>query len=218
MRDREAVYHSLVSNWEDPTAVVIDSAEPASMITDRAAWPTLSDFSQWMMYLDLVSYLPDDILVKVDRASMGVSLEARVPFLDHRVVEFAWQLPPSMKIRDGQSKWLLRQVLYRYVPRELIERPKAGFGVPIESWLRGPLRDWVEDLLSESRLRSDGFFHPGPIRQHWSEHLSGRLHRQYPLWNVLMFQAWLDAQRTPAGGEVPLVSAVDRSALDVVGR
>ncbi len=188
----DAMYKTLVSHWEHPEALARGMAggEPPTVLTDRAQWANLPDFTQRMMYLDLMTYLPDDILTKVDRASMGVSLEARVPLLDHRVVEFAWRTPMSLKLRDGQGKWLLRQVLYRYVPREMIERPKMGFGVPIDAWLRGPLRDWAEALLDERRLQEEGFFEPGPIRAKWSEHLSGRRNWSYHLWDILMFQAW----------------------------
>lgn len=190
---REKIYRGLVSIWKRPADVVIGGTEPPTALTDRSSWPAIHDFEQRMMYLDTMSYLPDDILVKVDRAAMGVSLETRVPFLDHRVVEFAWGLPLSMKIRGGQGKWILRQVLYKYVPEELIERPKMGFGVPIDSWLRGPLKEWAEALLDESRLKREGYFNPAPIRQKWVEHLSGQRNWQYYLWDVLMFQAWLEA-------------------------
>ena len=195
----EAMYRGLASHWKDPAAVLVGASEPPTVLTDPSQWPSLPDFTQRMMYLDTVTYLPDDILVKVDRASMGVSLEARIPFLDHRVVEFAWRLPLSTKVRDGQGKWLLRQVLYRYVPKELIERPKTGFGLPIDAWLRGPLRDWAEDLLDEKRLSEGGFFDPLPVCEKWKEHLSGTRNWQHYLWDVLMFQAWLDQQSGLAG-------------------
>jgi asparagine synthase (glutamine-hydrolysing) len=190
----DALYLGLVSHWQDPAAVVIGGHEPATMLTGDVPSLTGLDDVQRMMALDMLTYLPDDILVKVDRAAMGVSLETRVPFLDHRVVEFAWRLPQSMKLRDGQAKWALRQVLYRHVPRALIERPKMGFGVPIGEWLRGPLREWGEALLETSRLRSEGFFDPAPIREKWKQHQSGQRDWQYHLWDVLMFQAWLEHQ------------------------
>jgi asparagine synthase (glutamine-hydrolysing) len=192
----DALYHGMVSNWQDPGAVVLRGHEPATLLTDLApALAGLSDMER-LMTLDLLTYLPDDILTKVDRAAMGVSLETRVPFLDHRVVEFAWALPLQYKLRYENnsfvSKWALRQVLFRHVPQALIERPKMGFGVPIASWLRGPLRDWAEDLLSEPRLRREGYFNPAPVRQKWAEHLGGQRNWQNQLWNVLMFQAWLE--------------------------
>lgn len=205
-RRPEEIYLRLVSHWEYPTDVVLGvEREPPTPLTDPAAWIACPDSERRMMYLDSITYLPDDILVKVDRAAMGVSLETRVPLLDHRLVEFAWRVPLSMKLRNGEGKWLLRQVLYRYVPKELIERPKMGFGVPIEHWLRGPLKEWAEDLLSEDRLKREGFFDPAPIRTRWQEHLSGRRNWAYHLWDVLMFQAWLEnvtSERVALSGDL----------------
>ena len=189
------LYVGMVSGWQHPTDVIISGTEPPTFLTGYL--PDLSHLNtvERMMILDLLTYLPDDILCKVDRAAMGVSLESRVPFLDHRVVEFAWQLPLAYKLRDNQTKWVLRQVLYRHVPKALIERPKMGFGVPIESWLRGSLRDWAEDLLSESRLQQDGYFNPAPIRQKWKEHLSSQNNWQHQLWSVLMFNQWFEQEK-----------------------
>jgi asparagine synthase (glutamine-hydrolysing) len=188
------LYRQLVSLQREPVSLVIGSHEGPIWADDQARQVAKQDFSEQMMFHDLVGYLTDDILPKLDRAAMAISLETRMPLLDHRVVEFAWSLPLSMKIRtESQGKWLLRQVLYRYVPKHLVERPKMGFGIPLDSWLRGSLRDWAEALLDESRLRHEGYFNPAPIRKKWQEHLSGRRNWQYWLWNVLMFQAWLSA-------------------------
>jgi asparagine synthase (glutamine-hydrolysing) len=188
----------MVSHWKDPASLVIGAEEPPTVLTDARQWLPLEAFESRMMYVDSLSYLPDDILVKVDRASMGVSLEARVPFLDHRVVEFSWRLPLALNVRNGRGKWLLRQVLQQYVPQSLTDRPKMGFGVPIDVWLRGPLREWAEGLLDEKRLRDQGFFYPKPIRDKWSEHLHGNCNWEYLLWDVLMFQAWLEQERETA--------------------
>jgi asparagine synthase (glutamine-hydrolysing) len=195
VRSPEAMYRDLTSHWRDPGSLVVGGSEPATLLSDpRAAAGGLTDVTQRMMLLDLLTYLPDDILTKVDRASMAVSLEARVPLIDHRVVEFAWRLPNRFKLRDGQSKWLLRQVLYRYVPRELIERPKEGFGIPLGPWLRGPLRGWAEALIEPGRMRREGYLDPAPVAAMWAEHLGGRRNWEHHLWDVLMFQSWLEAQ------------------------
>ena len=173
---------------------MLGATEPSTVLTNADLQPNTPTDIERMMALDMLTYLPDDILTKVDRAAMGVSLETRVPFLDHRVVEFAWQLPLEFKLRDGVGKWALRQVLYKYVPKALIERPKMGFGVPIDEWLRGPLRDWAEELLDENRLRNEGFFNTQMVRKKWEEHLSGKRNWQYLIWDVVMFQAWLQEQ------------------------
>jgi asparagine synthase (glutamine-hydrolysing) len=200
VRNMDDLYRSLVSEWQDPAQIVKGVAdvnkgvvlEPPSLLDDRLPTRGVEQSQLRMMYRDSTTYLPDDILCKVDRAAMATSLETRVPFLDHRVAELAWQLPLDMKIRGNDGKWALRQVLYKYVPCELIDRPKAGFGIPVGQWLRGPLRDWAESLLSENRLQKEGYFHSSPIRAKWAEHLSGRRDHAPALWTVLMFQAWLE--------------------------
>jgi len=185
-------YSRLVSHWRHPEDIVIDAVEPPYIARNNLdTSDSMQDFIAQMQYMDTVSYLPDDILTKLDRASMAVSLEARVPLLDHRVVEHAWQLPMNMKVRNGQGKWILRKILSRYVPRHLFERPKRGFGVPIGDWLRGPLRDWAEDLLDENKMHQQGYLEPLPIKKKWEEHVSDKGNWEYHLWDVLMFQAWL---------------------------
>jgi asparagine synthase (glutamine-hydrolysing) len=188
-----ALYHYLMSYWKQPVTVALGATEPPIAHTDPRRWAHVPEMAHQMMYLDLVTYLPDDILVKLDRASMGVSLEGRVPLLDHRVMEFAWRLPLGLKLRDGGGKWLLRRLVQQYLPPALAARPKMGFGVPISAWLRGPLRPWAEALLDEQRLRREGILDARPIRTKWMEHASGRTRWDYDLWAVLMFQAWLEA-------------------------
>ena len=186
------LYLQLISHWKNPSDLVIGGAEPDTVLRNVRVPPSEFDFPQAMMWLDSLTYLPDDILVKVDRAAMGVSLETRVPFLDHRVVEAAWKLPANMRIRNGVGKWALRKLLYQRVPKSLIERPKTGFGIPLDVWLRGPLRDWAENLLDETRLRQAGYFEAQSIREKWLEHLSGRRNWHYYLWDILMFEVWRD--------------------------
>jgi asparagine synthase (glutamine-hydrolysing) len=186
----DAIYRRLVSQWERPEEVAAAGREPRGPMWDPTIARDFHDLVPRMQFLDMITYLPDDILTKVDRATMAVGLEGRVPLLDHRVVAYSWSLPLEFKLRGGRSKWLLRQVLDRYVPRSLIDRPKMGFGVPIDAWLRGPLREWAESLLAPARLASDGFVRVEPVRRAWREHLEGSRNWQYPLWTVLMLQAW----------------------------
>ena len=188
--DEMGLYRRLVSHWQDPDAVVRGGREPHGPLWDPSWQRDFPDSVARMQVQDTVTYLPDDILVKVDRASMAVSLESRVPLLDHNVVEFAWTLPRPLLASGGVGKRLLRQVLYRHVPAELVERPKMGFGVPIGEWMTGPLRDWAEDLLDPRRLDQAGLLDPAPIGRMWAEHLAGRRNWQYPLWDVLMLEAW----------------------------
>lgn len=193
-KDKEQFYHILMSHWDHPDQLVIGGQTYSTLISSPEQWPQTDSFEHWMMAMDAGQYMTDDILVKVDRAAMANSLETRVPLLDHRVVELAWQIPQHMKIRDGMGKWILREVLYRHVPREMIERPKKGFSVPLGQWLRGPLRDWAEALLSEQRLVQEGYFVPGIVRRVWIEHLQGKRDHARKLWSILMFQAWLEKQ------------------------
>jgi asparagine synthase (glutamine-hydrolysing) len=187
-------YRHQVSLYNDPQSIVINGSEPRTDISLIDELPESMNYLDRMMYTDSVTYLPGDILTKVDRASMAVSLEARVPFLDHRVVELAWSAPLNLKYKNGDGKWLLKQLLNQHVPLEMFERPKKGFSVPIEEWLRGPLRDWSEELLSTSRLKRDDFFQPEPIQRMLKEHISGKRRWHHQLWNILMFQSWLEAK------------------------
>lgn len=197
--DMDDMYARLQSTWQRADAVVLGAAAGGPLGKDPAGWPSFSDPLQRMMYADTVGYLPDDILTKVDRATMDVSLEARIPLLDHRVVELAWKIPMCMKIRSGQGKWVLRTLLRRYLPADLVDRPKMGFSMPMGAWLRGPLREWAEGLIDGRRLRQDEVFNESTVRRAWHTHLSGRCDLHYRLWSVLMFQAWLEAHAAPAG-------------------
>ena len=189
----DELYLKMVSQYDAPTKLFVDDIkEPSNLFSSATQKLTNLSMVQKMMALDTMTYLPNDILTKVDRAAMAVSLETRVPLLDHRIIEFAWKLPMSMKFRSGQSKWILREVLSKYVPTALIERPKVGFGAPIGLWLRGPLREWGESLINESRIKNEGFFNHKLIRKKWDEHISEKHNWQYLLWSVLMFQSWIE--------------------------
>jgi asparagine synthase (glutamine-hydrolysing) len=210
---RQELYRTLVSHWPEPARVVIGATEPRTLLTELMVDSGNRSFEESMMYWDLMTYLPGDILVKVDRAAMAVSLETRIPMLDHRVIEFAWSLPLKMRIRAGEAKWLLKQLLSHYVPPALTNRPKTGFGVPIDTWLRGPLREWAEELLAETRLRNDGFFDPAPIREKWHAHIDGGRNWAYWLWDILMFQAWWYSQLQQRGRSHAVTDAFTRYAV-----
>jgi asparagine synthase (glutamine-hydrolysing) len=192
--DVERFYQSLVTQGGEAAELVRGRREDEQHCAITMQRVQFSDDMSWMQFADTLTYLPDDILTKVDRASMAVALEVRVPLLDHRVVEFSWRLPHRFKLRDRNGKWLLRQVAYRYVPKRLLERPKMGFGVPIDAWLRGPLKNWAGDLLSSSALGQTGLIDAAPIARNWTEHQSGARNRQNFLWRVLMFAAWCQSQ------------------------
>ena len=199
MKDSDDLYEALVTEWAHGAAPVLSPCPAATRRRDLSFAADVREPARRMMLFDGLTYLPDDILTKVDRAAMAVGLETRVPLLDHRVAETAWRLPLSMLIRNGQGKWALRQVLYRYVPQKLVERPKAGFAIPVGQWLRGPLRDWAEDLLSERRLQEEGYLDASAVRSLWTRHRAGRQDWTSRLWNLLMFQAWLSSANTPTG-------------------
>ncbi|MEM7072882.1 MAG: asparagine synthase-related protein, partial [Pseudomonadota bacterium] len=196
--DHDGFYRRLVSSWTNPDAVALHGQEHTSWPCHDIAKLAVdedsanADLIRRMQYLDTTSYLPDDILTKLDRASMAVSLEARVPLLDHRVVEFAWRLPTAWKMHQGSSKWLLRRVLGRHVPEAMFNRPKMGFAIPLDEWLRGPLREWADELLKPAACRRFGLVDPVPVSIKWQEHCTGHRNWHYPLWNVLMLHSWAE--------------------------
>ena len=187
------LYYVFFSQWQNPTDVVLNSTEPGTFLTSYK--PNINQLNNYeqMMILDLISYLPNDILTKVDRTSMASSIETRVPLLDHKLIEYVWKMPHNLKFRNGQSKWILRQILKKYVPETLTERPKKGFGIPLHSWLRGPLRDWAENLLDEKKLLKEGYFDAKIVREKWDDFILNKKNWHQDLWNILMFQAWLDS-------------------------
>ena len=186
------IYYTLCSHWKDPTKIVLNSKEPGTLLTKFKPNLNYLDTQEQMMALDFLTYLPDDILVKLDRAAMASSLETRVPFLDHNLIEYVFKIPHSLKFRNGHGKWILKKILNQYVPKNLTERPKMGFAIPLGSWLRGPLRDWAENLLNEKRLNQENFFNTKLVRDKWLEHLNGKKNWHHHLWDILMFQAWLE--------------------------
>jgi asparagine synthase (glutamine-hydrolysing) len=202
----EALYQGLMSHWHRPGDVVIGAHEPPTVLSEVSNITNRDRFTERMMLLDTLTYLPDDILVKVDRASMAASLETRAPLLDHRVFELAVRLPLEYKLQGSSGKVILRNILAKYVPRELFERPKTGFGVPIDTWLRGPLRDWAESLLDPARLRNQGFFAVEPVRRAWETYLNDYRPHHYLLWDILMFQSWLEHERSGLSLHKPLVA------------
>ena len=186
------LYYKLISNWQNPNEILLNGKEPRTFLTNFKSELTKLDDQQQMMLLDSMTYLPDDILVKTDRAAMATSLETRAPFLNHKLLEYVWKIPQPLKLKKTQSKWILRQILYKYIPKKLVERPKVGFGVPIDSWLRGPLKDWAQALLDKTKLKNQGFFNSDLVNIKWTEHLSGKKNWQHEIWSILMFQEWLN--------------------------
>jgi asparagine synthase (glutamine-hydrolysing) len=209
-------YRNLISAWDRPMKALMN-AEEYVLCFDGPVVEKLG-FVEQMMYLDLMTYLPGDILTKVDRASMAVSLEARVPFLDPRIAEFAWRLPLSKKVSGGVGKRMIRNLVYRYVPQKLMDRPKSGFGVPVEEWLRGPLRDWAQSLLSPERIRASGYFDPGTVKDIWDRHQTGRRNEQARLWPILMFEAWLEAERSAPHSQTGGIASAGISNFATTGR
>ena len=189
----ESIYKRIVSIIHSPEELLTSGNEPVTVLDDETPWRKFDDTVLTMVYLDLMTYHPDDILQKVDRAAMAVSLETRVPYLDHDLVEFIMSLPLEMKIRNGSSKWILRKILYRHLPQELMERPKMGFAVPVGKWIKGSMREWAEELTTQKRIEEEGYFNAQAVGEMWQQHLSGRYNRTHELWNILMFQSWVDS-------------------------